>query len=140
MIERHIASLKLIAEDVVPVSKARLAAMILYKGKAVAYGFNQWKTHPFAAKYSKHDEAIFLHAETDAILKASKRLTSVELKKTTLIVCRVRQDANFNSCFGIAKPCVGCAKCIDDYEIKRVIYTLSSLPGIMRYETQYRSN
>lgn len=138
MIERHIASLKLIAEDVVPVSKARLAAMILYKGKAVAYGFNQWKTHPFAAKYGRHEEAIFLHAETDAILKASKRLTETELKKTTLIICRVRQDAALQSCFGIAKPCAGCAKCIEEYGIKRVIYTLSSLPGIMKYDVEYR--
>ena len=133
---RHIETLKVVAEDVDPVSNARLAAMILYKGKLVSVGFNQLKSHPFAAKYSKHPEAIYLHAEVDAINKAKKKLTEAELKKSTLIVVRVKKDLKGVVSYGIAKPCPGCAGCIGDHGIKTVIYTENSEPNKIRYVTE----
>lgn len=133
---RHINLLKLIAEDVEPVSKARLAAMILYKGKAVSIGFNQLKSHPFAAKYSKNPDAIYLHAEVDAINKAKRKLSETELRKSTLIVVRVKTDTDDNTTFGIAKPCSGCAKCISDHNIKTLVYTETTEFGKLKYVTE----
>lgn len=133
---RHINLLKVVAEDVVAVSNARLAAAVFYKGKVVSIGVNQHKTHPFAAKYCRHPEAIFLHAEVDAINKAKKKLTEQELKKATLVIVRVKQDVNKKTEFGIAKPCNGCEKCIEAHGIKNVIYTDNSDNGKIKFTTE----
>lgn len=126
MIERYLKILKTLAEDHDGASNAKVVAVLLHKGIPVSFGFNQYKSHPFAAKYSKHDEAIFFHAETDCIQKATKKLSESELKKCTLIVCRVKQDLKGNYLFGNAKPCSGCSKCIDRYNLKKVVYTIDS--------------
>jgi tRNA(Arg) A34 adenosine deaminase TadA len=67
--------LKEVAEDSEPVSKVRLAAAILYKNKIVSIGRNQYKTHPIMLRFCKNPEAIYLHAEVDAINRAKKILT-----------------------------------------------------------------
>lgn len=125
--EKAIEMLRIVAEDLVPVSNARLSAAIFYRGKLVSIGFNQFKSHPFAAKYSRHPEAIYLHAETDAIYKASKRLTRLEMKTSTLVICRVKQCNKNKPMYGLAKPCFGCQDCIDDYGLSTVIYTTDSV-------------
>jgi deoxycytidylate deaminase len=130
--------LKPIAEDVAPVRNARLSAMLVYKGKIISIGVNQHKSHPFAAKYSKNKDAIYLHAETDCIFKASKKLTESELRKSTLYVCRVKQDSprNGNLIFGKAKPCEGCNECIRAHGIKTVIYTEESTFSKLCFTTE----
>ena len=134
-IKRQLNILKTIAEDVEPVSNARLAAMVFYKGKPISFGVNLKKTHPFAAKYSKNPDAIYLHAEASAILAAKKRLSDVEMRKATLIVCRVKCDIEGNTNYAIAKPCEGCSKCIEDHGIKTLIYTEDSDKGKLKYTT-----
>lgn len=134
-VKRQLNILKTIAEDVEPVSNARLAAMVLYRGRPVSFGVNLKKTHPFAAKYSKNPDAIYLHAEASAILAAKKRLSEAEMRKATLIVCRVKYDINGNPNYAIAKPCEGCAKCIEDHGIKTVIYTEDSDKNKVKYTT-----
>jgi len=135
IIKRHVNLLKTIAEDVEPVSNARLAAMVVYKNKMISIGINQKKSHPFAAKYSKNPDAIYLHAEASAILAAKKRLSETEMKKATLIICRVKYDKKKNVSFGIAKPCSGCQKCIEDHGIKNVIYTENCDAERLKYTT-----
>lgn len=134
---RHIKTLRVFAEDIEPVSKQRLAAAVLYKGKIISIGFNQMKTHPFAVEYAKNDEAIYLHAETDAIYKAKKKLTEQELRKATLIIVRAKNDINSNKHFGLAKPCPGCARCIEDHKIKTVIYTDESEMNKMKFIVEH---
>ena len=90
----------------------------------ISIGVNSYKSHPFAAKYSKNEHAVFLHAEADAILKAKRKLSEAEMKKTTLVLVRVKYDTFGNQSFGYSKPCEGCEKCIQDHGIKTVIYTL----------------
>ena len=114
------SKLKTIAENVDPVSRMRLAAAVLYKNRIVSIGTNQYKTHPMMKRFCKNPEAIFLHAEVDAIYKASKILTEKEFKKSKLVVVRVKRDGSY----GLAKPCDGCQECIDYYNIKKVEYTL----------------
>lgn len=134
-IKRHIDILKCVAETMEPVSNARIAAMVVYKKRIISIGVNQKKTHPFAAKYSKNPDAIYLHAEASAILTAKKKLTDTELAKSILIVCRVKYDKQFNTLFGMAKPCSGCEKCIYDHDIQTITYTEDSELGTLKYTT-----
>jgi len=111
--------LKEVAEDSEPVSKVRLAAAILYKNKIVSIGRNQYKTHPIMLRFCKNPEAIYLHAEVDAINRAKKILTVSELSKATLVVIRIKKDGSY----AMAKPCEGCQDCINHHNIKKVFYT-----------------
>lgn len=127
-----------IAEDMVPVSNARMAAAVYYKNKLISVGTNQYKTHPFALEYAKNPEARFLHAEADVILKARKRLSERELSKSSLFVVRIKNNQKGDVLFGLAKPCSGCLSCIQDHRIKRVIYTTNSNVNCMSYVTEER--
>ena len=122
-------SLAKIAEDLdknMNRSGARLASAISYKNQIVSYGVNQNKSHPFHVKFSTNDEAIFLHAETDAIKNALKRITEGELSKATLYICRVKYDSNGPGkkiTWGASSPCVGCQRAIASFGIENVIYS-----------------
>jgi deoxycytidylate deaminase len=105
---------------------ARHAACIIHKGTIVAFGTNTMKSHPFQAKYGRNDHSVFLHAETNAIKTALKVLTQDELRKCTMYVCRVKYtDHNRKKMvFGMSKPCSGCFRCINEFGISEVLYTL----------------
>ena len=106
-------------------SGARLAAAIVYKNQVVSVGVNQKKSHPFQAKYSTNEDAIFLHAETDTIRTALRPLTEKQLSKATLYVCRIKHEDGPNTplIWGLAKPCVGCQRAIATFDIKGVVYS-----------------
>jgi deoxycytidylate deaminase len=118
-IQRVLNVLSNVAYDVERVANARLAACLLYKNEFVSIGTNKFKSHPFQAKYSKNKEAIYLHAETDAIKNALRVLNTDQLSKCTLFVCRVKQDGSF----GLAKPCEGCTRAIATFNIRKAFYT-----------------
>lgn len=115
-----------IATDIPTPYKTRIAAAVVYRGTVVALGVNQKKTHPFQAKYSKHPESVYLHAETAAIKNSLKFLSAEELSEATLYVCRVKYfDKNKRRMvFGLAQPCPGCLKCIQRFGIGNVVYTI----------------
>lgn len=117
--DRILNVLSSVASSVDRVANARLAAGLLYKGDFVSIGTNQSKSHPFQAQFTKHHEAIYLHAETDAIKNGLKVLSLTELSKCTLFVCRIKQDQSF----GLARPCEGCMRAIANFDIRRVYYT-----------------
>ena len=105
--------------------KVRIAAAVVYRGKVVSVGVNQMKSHPFQARWSKNEHAIFFHAETNAIFHARKKLSDDELAKSTLFVIRTKRLLKVDEIvYGMAKPCCGCQSCIDHYGIRKVIYTL----------------
>jgi tRNA(Arg) A34 adenosine deaminase TadA len=118
-----------VAESVEPVSQARLAAAIVYKNDVVAIGTNKNKTHPLQSKFAKHEQAIYLHAEIDAIKNALRHLTHKELAKSTLYISRMRFDASetkpvsTNLKRGLAMPCSGCMRAIKSFGIKNVCFT-----------------
>lgn len=101
------------------VANQRLVACVIHRGDIVSIGTNQKKTHPFQAQYAKNEEAIYLHAEVDAIKNALKVLSLEELKKSTLVVCRLKADSSF----GLARPCTGCMRAIVNFNLKNVYYT-----------------
>ena len=118
--------LRKVAETVEPVSRMRLAACLVYKNQIVAMGINKRKTHPFQQQYSKNDEAIYLHAETDCIVNALRTMSAVDLKKCSLYIMRIKKrDENAkNYISGLAKPCSGCQRAIAQFDIKNVYYSL----------------
>lgn len=105
---------------------ARMASCIVYKNDVIAFGINEMKSHPFQAKFGKNSEAVFLHAETSAIKNALKYVSVELLEKCTLYVCRIKHyDFNKNKLvFGTAKPCCGCLRCINTFNLKKVVYSL----------------
>ena len=108
------------AEAVPPIRSARIAAAIVIKNDIVSFGINQMKTHPFQAKYARNDQAVYIHAENAAIMRALKKVDKEELRNATLYVARVKKP---NNMWGMACPCEGCQKAIDKFGIKKVVYT-----------------
>ena len=99
--------------------KWKLAAGIVLKNNLIATGVNSYKTHPMMAKYGKNSEAIFLHAEVNAISNALKLLEPAQLAKCDLYVVRVRRDGSY----GCARPCCGCARAIGEFGLRNVYWT-----------------
>lgn len=113
-----------LAQDVEPVSRARIVAAIVHRNKVISYGFNQFKTHPMAARFSKHPEARYLHAEVAAIRNCIKKHGPDVLQKSSLFVVRAKQrNEGSDFYWGMAKPCIGCSMAITTFKIPTVIYT-----------------
>jgi deoxycytidylate deaminase len=127
---RYMNVLSKIASDIeCPVGgNARLAACIVYRNDIVSFGVNMMKSHPFQAKYGKNPDSVFLHAETCAIKNALKYISEDELRKSTMYICRVKfYDAERkNLVFGLSRPCAGCFRCINTFNIRKVVYSLDN--------------
>lgn len=127
---RHVRFLNLlskVASDIIePVSKARVAACIVYRNELISFGVNELKSHPMQAKFCRNEDSVYLHAEISAIKNALKVVTQDELSRSTLYICRVKfyDNTKRKMVFGLAKPCSGCFRCIKTFGLKRVIYTL----------------
>ena len=106
-------------------SGARLAAAIVYKNRIISIGINQKRSHPFHAKYSVNEDAIYLPAETDTIRGALRYLSEKQLSKSTLYVCRIKHKNGPGSpiIWGLSKPCIGCQRAIATFDIKNVVYS-----------------
>lgn len=125
---KHLNHLAVIARDVAPIQSAKIAAMLVHRNEIIGIGTNHMKSHPLAARYAKHPEAIYLHAEVDCIKNSIKHHSSV-LHKSTLYICRVKfLDAGKSGVtWGLSKPCgdthSGCTSAIINFEIPRVVYS-----------------
>lgn len=118
--------LKKVAESIDPVARQRLVAALVYKGEIIAFGHNKKKTHPFAKRFCKHEEAIYLHAEVDCIKNALRDYDINVLKKSTMFVLRVKKPEKYKTpkfILGMAKPCEGCQRAIATFGIKNVYFT-----------------
>lgn len=105
------------------VADARVCSAVVLSGEIIAIGQNKTKTHPLAKQYGKNADCMTIHAELDALIKASKQLDESELKRSTLYVCRIRMTPKRKILYGIAKPCCGCARAINAFGIRRLVYT-----------------
>lgn len=105
----------------------KLTAILVYKRDIVSIGNNGLRTHPLQKKYGKNEEAIFLHAEIDAIAQGLNHISREELKASTLYVHRVKRNSPIKHkaewVDGLACPCDGCQGAIHAFGIKRVIYS-----------------
>ena len=124
---KMIQTLSKIAEDVPIAGRARIAAAIVHKNEIISIGTNQSKSHPLQAKFSRHYQAIHIHAEIDAIARAVKRIDSKRLAQSTLYIARVKLDRTGGDwMWGLSKPCSGCARAIASFDIKNVVWTLDA--------------
>ena len=113
-----------LAQSVEPVRGARIAASVVRKGKVVSYGYNHKKSHPFQAKFCKNAHAVFFHAEVHAIKNALISIEVDDLSKCELYIVRAKRDkSNRKWITGLSKPCIGCQKCIDLFDLKNVYYS-----------------
>lgn len=111
-------------------SISRFAA-ILSNGRQSFYGLNKYKTHPLQSKFGSNPECIYLHAELDAIIRAinfraryeGKRYLSLDicdLSDFDMYIARVLKDGTP----AIAKPCEGCMKAIEHFNVRSVQWTM----------------
>jgi len=103
--------------------RSKHAAVLVYKNEVISLACNKIKSHPFQKRYSKANEAIFLHAEVSAIHNALKKVSLKDLSKATMYVCRVRINNDNKNYFSYSKPCDGCMRAIAEFDIKTVFYT-----------------
>ena len=114
-----------LAQSVEPVRGARIAAAVVRRGKVISYGYNHKKTHPFQTRFCKNQHAIFFHAEVHAIKNALKSVDVEDLYKCELYIVRAKRDkTNRKWITGMSKPCSGCQKCIDLFDLKSVYYSI----------------
>ena len=91
----------------------------LFRGRElIAVGFNQRKSHPLQARFSKNKDSIYLHAEIHCIANALKVIKYNELKYCTLFVIRVQEKGLTNS-----EPCKGCKSAISAFNIRKVVHS-----------------
>lgn len=95
------------------------ACSIIYKNKIIGYGINKCKTHPLQAKYKKRIQCDYLHAEIDALVQVINKHGSDILKDCTMFVCRTFKNGESAN----SKPCIGCNRAIEAFNIKKVYYT-----------------
>ena len=88
------------------------------------------RSHPIQKKYGKNDEAIYLHAEINAIVNSLNHVDKDDLRKADLYVYRVKKDISnpkhHKWVDGMSCPCEGCMSAIDAFKIKRVVYSTDS--------------
>jgi deoxycytidylate deaminase len=114
-----------LAQSVEPVRGARIAAAVVRRGKVISYGYNHKKTHPFQTRFCKNPHAVFFHAEVHAIKNALKSVDVEDLYKCELYIVRAKRDkTNRKWITGMSKPCSGCQKCIDLFDLKSVYYSI----------------
>lgn len=106
--------------------KSPVSSAIVYRDKVVCYGVNQMKTHPYQMRYGRNKESIFWHSETNALYIADKRLKFEKFKNSYLYIARTKWDSSDKNhlIYGLAYPCDGCMRCIKEYGIKGIIYTM----------------
>lgn len=106
--------------------RERVAAGLMYKGTFLSFGRNRKKSHPFQKRFGKNEDCIYLHAEIDCLVNATRNQVPLDIiSKSTLYVARVKKyhPSAVEYEWGIAKPCVGCQRAIASFDISDVVYT-----------------
>lgn len=114
------------AVDVTPVGKARLAAAIATRsGRVISFGVNQQKTDPFQARFGRNSHSVWLHAEIAALKNAIRRVGIDGLSHLDIWVVRAKRSAPRGKwIYGLARPCSGCLKAIEEFNLRRVFYSV----------------
>ena len=99
------------------VSKFRLGAVLVKKGRVVSTGYNHMqKSHPLMQKYAgKLNFTLGLHAEVHTCIGVS----AGDLHMADMWVCRVHRSG----ALAMALPCRVCQRFLTDVGIRRVYFT-----------------
>ena len=105
----------------------RICATLVYKNTIICTKSNIKKSHPFQKRHSTNDEAIFLHAENNAIVSVLRMGFDIEkLRYCQLYVARAALFDKKNFSQADVKPCEGCQSSIALYRIRDVFYTTNN--------------
>lgn len=116
------------AIDTEKMYNCKMAAALAIKNQVISLGRNCNRTHPMAARYGRHHEGVFLHAEIAAIVNALNHVDKSELLRSTLYIHRVKHLNEYSSEWvdGLAKPCTGCMAAIVAFGIKKVVFSTNT--------------
>ena len=103
----------------------KVAAALIYRGRVLATGTNQYKTHPLMMTRGYREDQNWRHAEVDCILNGLRVMTKEQMKRCELRVVRAKRPSHDSKewILGLAKPCPGCSQVIRNYGINRVTWT-----------------
>ena len=111
-------------QDIAKVPFQNHVAMIIGpRGRTLSLGRNKLKTHPIQAYWAKRlgkDHKIYLHAETDALIKAMNKHGGLEsVYDTDILVVRFNKDGDTVS----SKPCIICRHMLQAHGLRHVFHT-----------------
>lgn len=109
-------------------TKARLGAIVVYKGKVLSVGWNSNKTSPVQKELNRlrsfdveaSNAYNTLHAEVACLLKVKD--LDIDWGKASIFVYRIKKDGNS----GLAKPCPGCGAYIKSLGIRNIFYSTNN--------------
>ena len=103
----------------------KVAAALIYRGRILATGTNQYKTHPLMMTRGYREDQNWRHAEVDCIINGLKVMTKEQMARCELRVVRAKRPSHNsrNWVLGLAKPCPGCSQVIANYGITNVHWT-----------------
>lgn len=117
--DRYLYPLIEVAKTATRVRSSKHAACLVYKNKMLASGRNSLKTHPIMNTYGRNPDAIYLHAEIDAIVRTINLHGSDILSECTMYVIRINKKGEIaSSC-----PCEGCQRAIKAFNIRHVVWS-----------------
>lgn len=105
-----------------------IGAVLVYKNKIIANGWNTDKTNPLQFKYNKYrenadsnrtykrDNNACVHAEMKCLIDTKD--LDIDWNKVTIFVYREHKGIKRNCC-----PCVSCTKALKDRGIHNIFYT-----------------
>lgn len=105
------------------VGAGKLAASIWLRGFCIAVGVNSLKSHPIQKKFSSNPHRIFLHAETDCLIRTAKMIHPEDFNRLYMYVARVKKGPDGKFVPALAKPCDGCMGLIQHHGLKGVFWT-----------------
>ena len=105
---------------------AHVGAVAVFRGRVIARGHNQNKTHPLQYEYNRfrfdtnsthHYFPSFIHAEITVISKI--RNLDINFNEVIIYIYRELRDGSIAT----ARPCASCYNALRDLGIRRVCYT-----------------
>ena len=114
--------------------KARLGAVLIYKGKVMSVGWNSNKTSPLQRELNRYrgydvDSSIAhntLHAEVACLTKAKD--LDIDWGRASIFVYRIKK----NGSAGLSYPCKGCMALIKSMGIKNIYFSTENGWGYER--------
>lgn len=128
--DRWIAQAFRLAQFGPEAGNARVCALLVLNNSFMASGFNSTVTDPMQARFAKHPEAIYRHAEISCLKHALNQvmLPSGAIAQCTLYIARAKytDETKVEFTQGLARPCEGCMRAINFWKVKQTIYTLDN--------------
>jgi len=92
------------------------------RGRILSLGRNKLKTHPLQAHFAQKlgkPERIYLHAETDAVIKCINKHGIDALRDADIFIVRFSKKGDTAS----SKPCNMCRYMLQSYAVRHVFHT-----------------